>query len=184
MYQFSAVYLNNLNKNIYKFRSFDSFVGFFHHLHDNRFWLERFLVEMIIFANFKTWKEPPEITNLHIIWFIQFDISRRIDTKNNNKTNKQTVDFLKKMVVDIYAPRQANNYTIRMLLLKAPVSQNIRRFFFFFAYDKTAMIHSEIIICQSARFVRRTARRKTVFCVAKQFKDAHQFVLLFACVTL
>ena len=78
---------------------------FFHHLHDNRFWGERFLIEMIIFANFKTWKEPPEITNLHIIWFIQFDISRRIkiDKKNqqqNKQTNKQTVDFLKKMVVD------------------------------------------------------------------------------------
>ena len=80
----------------------------------------------------------------------------------------QAIDFLMKTIMDVYVhvPRQANNYTIKQIGDSFILRPRQNR-------------HNEIVICQSSRFVRGTARRKTVFCTAKQFKDSHQSV--FSC---
>ena len=67
------------------------------------------------------------------------------------------------MDVYVHVPRQANNYTIKQIGDSFILRPRQNR-------------HNEIVICQSSRFVRRTARRKTFFCTAKQFKDSHQSV--------
>ena len=157
---------------------------FFHHLHDNRFWGERFLIEMIIFANFKTWKEPPEITNLHIIWFIQFDISRRIKIDKKKSTTKQTNKqtncwLLKEDGCRLYMCLDRPT-TIQSECSFYKHSQKIRRFFFSSPTTKRPWF---TVRSSSANFrdsYEELLVEKTVFCIAMQFKDSYQFVL-FVC---